>query len=204
MKKGELYRLDFSDGKSYIGATVKKARIRFLLHRHEVVTGNCSPLYTAWRQQGEPRLTVLQKEVESDKLLALEAKAISLYNTVVPYGYNVRLTGTTGMLGKKHSKESLKRISAGNLGKVLSEETRKRMSRAKLGVLNNMFGRTHSDDAKAKISRAHLGKKHSEESNDKNRLRNLGELNAMFGRHHSEETKAKIRASKAARRKLYA
>ena len=53
-----------------------------------------------------------------------------------------------GMRGKKHSEESIKKMSDSKKGKSRSTETRKKIS-------DGLKGKTHSDETKKKISESH-------------------------------------------------
>jgi hypothetical protein len=84
-----------------------------------------------------------------------------------------------GMYGKKHTEESLARMSISQkarkwgenhpmYGKQHSEETRKKISANRKGKLvgeaNPFFGKTHTEESRAKISKAGIGRKVTEET----------------------------------------
>ena len=52
----------------------------------------------------------------------------------VPWNRGKKITFKHGMLGRKHSKEAIEKISKGNLGKKLSEKTKKKIG---LAILKN-------------------------------------------------------------------
>ena len=94
--------------------------------------------------------------------------------------------GNTNMLGKKHSKESIKKMSESkkgenhyNYGKHLSKEHKKKLSKAFSGENNPMYGKQHSEETKQKMSNAKKGENHP-----------------MYGKQHLEETKRKISEAK--------
>lgn len=91
---GELYRLDFQNGKSYIGITTTTSERRFVGHRTRARSskGNDAALYRAWQKHGEPRLHVLAV-LENRELAATEVRAIAAYNTIAPHGYNMTVGG---------------------------------------------------------------------------------------------------------------
>lgn len=83
-----------------------------------------------------------------------------------------------GMYGKKHTPESLAKMSASHKGKLTgeahpfygkrhSDETKAKISKNRkgkgLGVDNPFYGRKHTDEAKAKMAAPHIGRKQSEE-----------------------------------------
>ena len=93
--------------------------------------------------------------------------------------------------GKKHTKESIKKMRLASLGKN-----------------NAMYGKPRTEEVKQKLRLANLGKKYSKERLAKMRLASLGKNNAMYGKRgkdcpaygkpRSEETKEKIRLAKIA------
>lgn len=87
---GELYRLDFASGKSYIGITEKTAVKRFKGHADAVRSSrtNDTPLYNAWRKHGAPSLKVLAV-IENYDLAETEIRAIKIFGTLKPNGYNL-------------------------------------------------------------------------------------------------------------------
>lgn len=91
---GELYKLDFSNGKSYIGITRKTGLERFKRHKKNLGESGNGPLHRAWRKHGEPRLTTLAI-VENEDLSELEIRAIATFKTIVPFGYNLSFGGWT-------------------------------------------------------------------------------------------------------------
>lgn len=96
---GQLYKLDFANGKSYIGITTKDAQHRFNGHRARCrsTKGNDATLYHAWRKHGEPKLVVLAV-VEDADLAETEIRAIKAFNTLVPNGYNMTPGGDVSPL----------------------------------------------------------------------------------------------------------
>ena len=155
---GELYRLDFPNGKSYIGISFSTAQARFKGHRHAASSGKIkTPLYSTWKKYGEPTLIVLAR-IPNEKLAKAEIRAIKKLNTIHPFGCNLHRGGTTSPMtipevvarrtGWRHSEEAKKKISdaqkrrspesiersaAGNRGKKVSPEARKKMSLAAKG-----------------------------------------------------------------------
>ena len=152
---GEIYRLDFANGKSYIGLTELTAAERLWGHRCRAQKGDTA-LYHAWRKYGEPTLVVLKLSVPRSKLGAAERATIRLYNTMAPNGYNVIDGGNVSPMtfphiaaktanalrGRKLSKAHRAALSAAQrgkprpwhsaalLGKKLSAATRAKMSRS--------------------------------------------------------------------------
>lgn len=112
--------------------------------------------------------------------------------------------GGTGVVGYKHTKESIQKRLDAMQGYVVSEETKAKMRESSLGEKNHFFGKNHSEDSKKKISEAKkanpskpwLGKPRSEETKKK-----IAE--SLFGkprRKHTEEAKRKISLAKTGKK----
>lgn len=109
---GELYKLDFPNGKSYIGITKKTAAKRFKGHSQAARLGCRSPLYNAWRKHGEPTLMILAV-LEDDDLHAAEIRAIKAFGTLLPGGYNATRGGD---LNPMELEENRMKVSASKKG----------------------------------------------------------------------------------------
>jgi hypothetical protein len=101
--------------------------------------------------------------------------------------YTAKASGEQhGMYGKKHTPESLAKMSAAQKGRLAGEK-------------HPMYGKHHTDEAKAKVSAAKKGKQAGENNpfygkkHDEATRRLISEF--QRGRKASEETKAKKRAS---------
>ena len=95
------------------------------------------------------------------------------------------------MLGRKHSKETRRKISETQRDKNLNRERRQKISAALMGN-QNCLGRVVSNETKRKMSvimagerNPNWGKRHTDEAKRKMRA-------AAVGRAHTEETKRKI------------
>lgn len=95
---------------------------------------------------------------------------IEFYNTLHPFGYNLKYGGDGGKL----SDETKKKISSSHKGKKIPEETKRKLSEKLKGRTSPMKGRTSpnkgkpmSDETKKKISTACKGKPMSEETKKK-------------------------------------
>ncbi len=143
---GFLYKLDFPSGKSYIGITSGQMKTRINNHARDArLHLTTSSVHNAWRKYGQPKIIVLA-EIENYVLSETEQKAISVYGTQSPHGYNLTSGGEhffvtdevkeklrIAMTGKRHSEETRKKISLVQIGRVASIETRNRMSSAHSG-----------------------------------------------------------------------
>ena len=73
------------------------------------------------------------------------------------------LKGNTFWLGKHHSDESRKKISASMKGKLkgrtLTDNVKKKMSVLKLGEKNPFYGKHHTEESRKKMSESRRGKK---------------------------------------------
>ena len=186
---GVIYKLDFPNGKSYIGQTMDWEK-RWKHHKTSSKRKD-QLLYHAWRKHEEPTPTFLYEGVHEDYLDQLEIFAIKHWNTKLPNGYNLT-DGGAGPRGYKPTEEHKRKISESkkgeknyNYGKKLSEETKRKMSETRKG-------KPKSEEHKRKIGDAHIGKKRSEETR-----RKLSEMRK--GKKLSEEHKRKL--SEARKRK---
>jgi len=124
---GELYRLDFPNGKSYVGMTAQGAHRRLVKHRYEATRSPKGYLYNAWREHGEPQLVILAL-VEEKEMLLTELRAIAIFGTVHPAGYNASPGGHIV------TKAMTERISAALRGRVFTAAHRASLSSAKKGT----------------------------------------------------------------------
>jgi len=91
------------------------------------------------------------------------------------------------MLGKKHTEESLKKISLTGKGRKLSEEHKKKLHSGNIGNKHTL-GYKHTAESILKISEASKARKHSEETKKK-----IGDSNR--GKKASPETIIKLKES---------
>ena len=142
----------------------------------------------------------------SDNLL-LETKYIKEHNTLIPNGYNISPTGGHGLNGKlnEETKKKISKNISGEKhpnwnkpspmrGKKHSEETLKKMSENRKGKPAWNKGKKWSKETKEKISEKIKGKNHpnfgkhlSEETKEK-----IRQSNSKVRGPRSEETKRKI------------
>lgn len=91
---GTLYKLNFPNGKSYIGITTRGIETRFSEHLAEAKSGRALPLMWALRKYGTPEKQILAF-MNHDDLPAAEIRAIRVFGTLTPHGYNVTFGGQT-------------------------------------------------------------------------------------------------------------
>lgn len=208
-RRGSVYRLDFADGKSYIGASLLPPTKRFWEHSETARKGGTNPVYVAWRTVGKPKLVIIIKDLCEKELWLVEEKAIREGNTRIPNGYNgVFGSGKApGMLGKHLTPKQKAKVSKARSGWDPTPATRENMRRAKLGskqtaehIENNRQAQLaryqetpRSKETSAKISAALLGIKRSEETKEKNRQSHLGKK-------ASTATKAKMSKTRKGRK----
>lgn len=153
---GQVYKLEFASGKSYIGITTKTAVERFAGHRDSVVKGSKNPVHCAWRKHGEPVLTVLAV-VEYRDLAETEIRAIKAFNTLVPNGYNVLEGGQTSPLLNPEVAAKISRLMAGNTrgkGKKLGDDNPAKRPEVRAKISAAMKVRVFTPEHKARISEA--------------------------------------------------
>lgn len=182
---GELYRLDFADGKSYIGATKHPAVKRFRDHTLAAKSSKKGIIYDAWRQQGAPVLVVLAI-VENADLAMLEEKAVNIFQTKFPNGYNFVDGGKKAPSLDAKVAEKIANALRGRKVVRTDEQRRQHVERMR----NQVF----SEETKRKMSLALKGRVFTSEHKEKLAL-------AKRGRILPEETKVKMRAAQRARRK---
>jgi len=171
----DLYKLSFPNGKLYIGITSKTARQRFKEHCNNTKY----PVNHAIKKYGKEnvKLTVLATVDNWELLYLAEQEAIEKFNTKSPNGYNLT-DGGIGVLGRKHSEESKKKMSESSKGIYPSPETR-----AKLSAIQKK--RIFTDEHRMKISKAKKGKPIHQNTID-------AVIWAQTGRKHSIEHREKI------------
>ena len=181
---GSIYKITNTvNGKAYIGQTrhdAEKTRIRDHFNGH----GN-RILKNSVKKYGRDAFTVeiLHDGIIPELLDILEIEAIAKHNTVRPAGYNLttgggagtpseetrrklseagkgRIPYNKGVFGKRHSKETRRKISEGQKGKKFSEETKRKISEAK-------EGKPISRETRSKMSESKKGKKLAPETRRK-------------------------------------
>ncbi len=125
---------------------------------------------------------------------------------------NIAIGGKVGngMLGRKHSEETKKKLSDFNKGKKLSEETKKKISESMKDIKRSeetkkkmseaKKGRKLSEEHKRKLSESHKGKKFSKETKQKMSESKKGQIPWNKGKtgvyFHSDEIRLKMSNAK--------
>ena len=127
MKQEEIFGivyacLNMNTGKVYIGKTIKHLKYRWREHQADINRGSQSRFHNSIRKHGIENFCIwaVEKDIPEELLIEREQYYIDLWNTLVPYGYNLK--------------------EAGSRGKA-SEETKKKMSDSKMGEKNSFMER---------------------------------------------------------------
>lgn len=161
---GELYKLDFPNGKSYIGITTGTAKKRFAGHRRGARSQKkCSLLARAWAKYGEPTLTTLAV-LEDDDLAQAEIRAIKAYGTLHPGGCNIleggqispmknhavaqKVVSSNGWIDSREA--SLRKATEANRARSVSDDTKRKMSEAH----KRRWAEINKDDVRERMSNA--------------------------------------------------
>lgn len=135
---GYIYCITSPSGKRYIGQTIRNPHKRY--KEHCKAQSGCLLLINAIKKYGESSIKMeILLEINDYLLDIYEERFIAFYNTIEPFGYNIRKGGSTS---------------------VFSEESRNRMRLSKLGEKNHNYGKSRTDEAKHAISLAKKGEKH--------------------------------------------
>lgn len=220
---GFLYRLTFPNGKAYIGITTGTVRKRFNDHVCASTRAtNTFAVHRAIKKYGRESVKVETLATASfDCLKDIEVRAIAVFGTKAPNGYNLT-DGGDGTIGVIRSKETLANMRAAQLGSTRTDETKANMRAAKLGKKFSpehkaKIGLAHkgkfvSAETREKISLAKTGTVHSSEAREKMSVQRLGKKKTaetrekmgawQIGRKLSVETIAKREATKAAKKSI--
>ena len=194
---GSIYKITNTvNGKSYIGQTIhdaEKTRIRD--HLKDNNRGS-QLVRLAVKKYGRDAFAyeILHDGIIPEFLDTLEKEAIKKFNTVSPHGYNLTTGGvehevlsetrqkiskalsgvskppTRGMLGKRHTKASRKKMSDSHQGKKLSKEHRKNISVALKGKKPSNFEILHSKASREKSGLALRGRSRPKEVVEKSSI----------------------------------
>lgn len=183
---GALYKIDFPNGKSYVGITSGTAASRFKEHLKAAFKKNMpQSLSRALRKYGADAPTVKTLAICNDwpSLQLMEQNAIRVFGTFGHGGYNQTLGGE-GFLGVVKTPATIAKISAAKKGVPQTKEAIAARSAS-------MKGRTVSAETRRKISVANTGRKLSAET--RARISQAGKARVA-----SPETKAKLSAMQRA------
>jgi group I intron endonuclease len=175
------------NGKEYIGVS-KNPKLRFTKHCQKPNSSRKSILSNAIHAHGKENFSMqILCQGSKEYCYELEKKAIKVYVTRTPDGYNITAGGLgySGFIGAAHHK----------YGKKNSPELNEHMRQL-------FLGRPIPPEQRAKISASLKGKKQSLESVEKRRQKMIGQKRSeqskqnMRGWKMSEEGKEKIRQNR--------
>lgn len=181
--KGVMYKLDFPNGKSYIGVTKKDAKERFNQHVKMTRSNNAKAVHLAINKYGKDNVVLSTIAVGSMKYLYdLEIRAIRGFRTKYPDGYNLTVGGD-GARGLDD--ETRAKMGAKNKGRIMSEHTKQKISSSRmllppptletrLKLSRAAKGRVLTQEHKNKIKKSNLNKVRTEEHCRKISLAKLG------------------------------
>ncbi|CAB5220968.1 grpIintron_endo, group I intron endonuclease [uncultured Caudovirales phage] len=181
---GDLYRLDFKSGKSYVGITRRTARERYVEHQQAAAKSQKGVVYKAWNKYGAPDLVILDSIGHISDLYQAEIDAIVKHGTRHPHGYNLT---DGGDIPPSLSPEVAAKISARLKGRKLSPEHIAKVTSA-------VKGRPVSMEARAKSSAKQKGRTFTEETRTKMSV-------AAKARSVSEVTKVSMSEAQKRRRR---
>lgn len=168
------------NGNRYIGSSIDIHR-RWWQHRSQLCKGTHGNqiLQRAWDKYGESsfEFSILLLCSETDTLLN-EQQCLDTFHPE----YNICISVTASMLGRKFSEEHRHKIGEANKGRVMSDEQKLKLSEAHKG-------KKHSEETKAKMrgNAGNTGYKYTDEQKEHLRQSHLGYV-------MPEEQKAKISA----------
>jgi len=195
-----LYSLTAPNGKAYLGITNYTPEKRWAGHLYSAVKNSKLAIHCAIRKYGWDNF---KKEILVEGSVAyikdLEVKAIAVFNSFAPNGYNLT-KGGDGITGVtfKHTDEAKAKISAASLN--MSAESHEKASVALKALYTDPVWKAKKLSTTLRGS-AHpqfggagtfFGKKHSPETIAKMKLSQQGHAGTMNGKHHTAETKEKI------------
>ena len=125
---GKIYLIESPNGRKYIGQTIYKVKNRWRDHLYDAFDpkkDKCKALNNCIRKHNGEGFTITVLLKINDELLDhYEELFIEMYHTIVPYGLNIKLGGSS----TKHSEETKEKISNTLKGKTVSNETRIKLS----------------------------------------------------------------------------
>ena len=135
-----IYKINFPNGKAYIGQTIHDLEHRKTGHRNSYQIKN-NIVYRAIRKYGWDNIIweVIDNTEDINELNEKEKYWIKYYNTYIGLknanGYNMT-EGGGGSLGRYHTEKTKQKISKNNKGNILSEETKMKMCVVRKGEGN--------------------------------------------------------------------
>ncbi len=191
-----LYKItNLIDGKYYIGQTSIKG-FNYRMTAHKKRKDRPSLIHNAIQKYGEENFTFERLAILEDWMIdEAEQKAIIVFNSLKPNGYNLETGGNInkyhhpdtkkkmselkkgkpswckGVPMKEGTKQKLREANKGkeppNKGKKMSEEQKKILSEIKKGKPSSMKGREMSEESRKKMSISAKKRRASDETKKK-------------------------------------
>lgn len=136
--------MNLVNGKKYVGQTVRSLEKRMLQHTYDNL---CVDKAMRKYELENFYYGVVKSCASKEELVYWEKYFIVALKSKVPNGYNLT-DGGEGTVGRKHTPETLAKMSASKLGKKRSAETRAKISVSRKGK----YTTHHSPKTCAKIS----------------------------------------------------
>lgn len=171
------------NNKCYVGQTIQKINDRIGQHISGANNGGKQLINYAIKKYGIKSFEVKTIKCKDDQesLNQLECCIIQKFNSMIPFGYNLKDGGHHG----KYSEESKLKMSEAHKGIRLSKEHRKSIGRALKGLCVGenhwAYGKKASEETKKKMSESRIGFKHSESTKKKLSNEKIGSKNPMYG-----------------------
>jgi hypothetical protein len=192
LNKCGIYRIiNTRDGKQYIGSA-SSFRYRLYDHSNKLKKNeHHNPIMQhAFNKYGScvfhfEIAEILDDERRCEQLIVEQRYLDEIFKIKnhQDYYYNVANNASAPMIGRKHTKESIEKMSGEN-----------NPSFGRRGIDSPNFGRKHSPETIAKLKEGHpnLGRKWTDDQKKKLSERKKGDGNSRFGKKVSEETKKLI------------
>lgn len=122
---GCLYKVISPSNKEYIGISLSSALHRWKEHKISALQGRNGALQRAIRKYGENSFKVSTLVISNDReyLCLLEKRAIKVFKTKTPFGYNLT-DGGEGIVGYDFTDEARRSVSLAQKARYVREDQR--------------------------------------------------------------------------------
>lgn len=158
---GCLYMLTFPSGKQYIGITQKDANTRFQRHIIHAKVGRRNAVHRAILKYGKDNVTVKTLVIADDLnyLRLIEKRAIQIYGTLSPKGYNLTGGGEESGFWAEETLQKARKSMAMAWLLLDEEEKKKRSQRSVEAMQKALSDPSHEMKRRKKISETMLSAK---------------------------------------------
>ena len=187
--------LNLIDDKVYIGYS-KNIETRWYNEIRELEIGiqfnTCPthPMLRAWKKYGRQNFEwfILDTFETKQEAIDSEIKLIAWFKELeLAYNITDGGEGNNGMLGKKHSKETIEKCRIASTGKIQTAETIEKR-KPKLFGNKSRTGLLHTEETKLKMSESAKGKPKSDEHRHKLSLARIGVSPANKGKRNKNSS----------------